>query len=154
MGEPADLNYETPRLRRAVTRLLGHETGGDGASSEELAAASGRLLDRLSQRLSVVIGGAGVEALFLRAVKLRKTDFPFLDERMLSRGQDESPGDSLRTRLQGQEADVIREMSVTLFATFAGVLATVIGERLAWSLLQDIWPDTFRSETEVQEAEE
>ena len=32
---------------------------------------------------------------------------------------------------------------MTLFATFAGLLATVIGDRLAWSLLREIWPDTL-----------
>jgi len=140
------------RLRGAVTRLLAHEAGGDGASSEQLAAASGRLLERLTQRLSLVIGRAGFEALLLRAVK--QADFPFLDERIFSREQGDSPGDSLRARLQTQESDAIREASVTLFATFAGLLTTVIGGRLAWSLLGDVWPERFRSETEFQEADE
>jgi hypothetical protein len=148
------MNHATPRLHRAVTRLLVHDAGGDGASAEDLAASSGRLLDRLSQRLSVVIGRAGVEALWLRAVKLRKADFPFLDERMFSREQGDSAGDILRARLQEQGAHVIREASVTLFATVAGLLATVIGERLAWSLMRDVWPETLRSETEFLEAEE
>ncbi len=149
------VNHATPRLRRAITWLLAHEVGrGDRASSEDMAAASGRLLDRLSQRLSDVIGRAGVEALVLRAVKLRKADFPFLDERMFAREQSDSSGDFLRARLQTQESDVIREASVTLLATTAGLLATLIGERLAWSLLRDVWPETLRSETEFQEAGE
>jgi hypothetical protein len=148
------MKYVTPRLHRTVTRLLIHEAGGDRAHSQDLAAASGRVLDQLSERLSVVIGRAGVEAILLRAMKLRRLDFPFLDERMFSREQGGSAGDSLRARLQEQEADTIREASVTLFATFAGLLATVIGERLAWSLLRDVWPETLRSESESQEAEE
>jgi hypothetical protein len=119
-----------------------------------MAAASGRLLDHLSQQLSEIIGRAGVEALVLRAVKLQKPDFPFLDERILSRDPGERPGDLLRARLQNQKSDVIEEASVTLLATIAGLLATVIGERLAWSLLRDAWPETLRSETEFQEAEE
>ena len=41
-----------------------------------------------------------------------------------------------------------------LFATFAGVLATVVGDRLVWSLLQQIWPDTLPSAAGLQEAEE
>jgi hypothetical protein len=150
---PRQGNYVTPRLRRAITRLLVHDAGGDGAGSEDLAAASGRLLDRLSERLSVIIGRAGVEALFLRAVNLRRADFPFLDARMFSRDQSESAGDSLRIRLREQEADLVKEVSVTLFATFAGLLATVIGEKLAWSLLRDVWPETLRAETELREAE-
>jgi hypothetical protein len=148
------MNHATPRLRRAMMMLLGHEAGGDRASAEDMAAAAERLLDRLSGRLSEVIGRAGVEALWLRAVKLRRADFPFLDERMLSREQGKNAGDSLRACLQAQPPDVIREVSVVLFATFAGLLATVIGERLAWSLLRDVWPEALRSGTEFQEAPE
>lgn len=154
MGEPADMTYATPGLRRAVTRLLVHDAGGDGARSEDLAAASGRVLDRLSGRLAVIIGRAGVEALFLRAVKLRKADFPFLDERIFLVEQGERAGDALRARLQEREADVITEVTVTLFATVAGLLITLIGERLVWSLLRDLWPETLRSETEPEEARE
>jgi len=72
MREPAEMRYATPRLRRAATRLLAHEAGGEPATSEALAAAAGRLLDRLSARLAEVIGPLGVEAIFLRAVKLLK----------------------------------------------------------------------------------
>jgi hypothetical protein len=54
MAEPGDLNNATPRLHRAVTRLLGREAGGDGANSEDLATASGRLLDRLAQWLAQI----------------------------------------------------------------------------------------------------
>jgi hypothetical protein len=142
---PAEMNHATPRLRRAMMQLFRHEAGGDQGSSEDMAAVSARLLDRMSQRLSEVIGRAGVEALLLRAVKLRKADFPFLDERT---------SDSLRACLQEQPPAVIREVSVALFATVAGLLATVIGERLAWGLLRDVWPETLRSETEFQEAPE
>ena len=144
----------TPRMRRAVTRLVIHEAGGDGANSQDLAAASGRLLDRLSERLSVIIGRAGVEAIFLRAMKVRKVDFPFLDERMFAREQDGHVGDVLRTCLHEQTSDTVREASVMLFATFGGLLATIVGEKLAWSLLRDVWPETLRSETEFEEAQE
>jgi hypothetical protein len=48
---------------------------------------------------------------------------------------------------------VIREVSVTLFATFAGLLASVIGDSLTWNLLQQIWPDTLLAR-DLQEIEE
>jgi hypothetical protein len=148
------MKYVSPLFRRALTRLLIHEAGGNGANSRDIAAASGRLLDRLSERFSVVIGRAGVEAILRRAMKLRKVDFPFLDERMFSREQDGRGGDFFRACLQEQASETVREASVALFATFAGLLATVIGEKLAWSLLRDVWPEMLRSETEFQEAEE
>ena len=147
------MRYATPPLRRIATRLLTCEMGGQPATSESLAAASGRLLDRLSVRLAEVIGPAGVQAIFLRAVKLRKPEFPFLEERIVPQGSGQGLAESLRAQLQGQEPEAIQEASVILFATFAGLLATVIGDRLTGSLLQQIWPDTL-PEAELQETEE
>lgn len=146
------LRYTTPHLRRTAIRLLVHEAGGDRATSEHLAAASARLLKRMSEHLTEVIGGAGFEALWLRAVRLRISEFPFLDERLLSRDQ-ASLGESLRLCLQEQQPDAIREAWKALFATVASLLATVIGDRLAWILLQGTWPETLLSDADPQETE-
>jgi hypothetical protein len=48
---------------------------------------------------------------------------------------------------------MIREVTVTLFATFAGLLANVVGDRLTWSLLEQIWPDALLSRTGLEETE-
>jgi hypothetical protein len=148
------MKYATPRLRRAATRLLAHEVGGEPTSPESLAAASARLLDRLAHRIALVIGPAGVQAIFRRAVNLRRLEFAFLDERFISPDQGDSLFEPLRACLREQEPEVIQEVSVILFATFAGLLATVIGDRLTWSLLQQIWPDPLLHDTELQEAGE
>lgn len=148
------MRYATPRLRRAATRLLVQEAGGDPATSEGLAAASGRLFDRLSDQLATVIGPVGVQAIFLRAVNMRKAELAFLDERIVPRERGDNPAEFLRQCLREQKPEVIQEVSVILFATFTGLLITVIGERLSWSLLQQIWPDTLLPEAEFQEAEE
>lgn len=145
------MRYAPLPLRHAILRLLEHEVGPGHASSYDLAAASGRLLDQLSQRLSQIIGPAGVEAIFLRIVKIRRAEFPFLDGPFTLKR--ESIGQALRARLQELEPDIIRSAAGTLIATFAGVLATVIGEGLAWSLIRDVWPDTL-PEIEPQEANE
>lgn len=151
---PVPTRYATPRWRRAATRLLAHEAGAEPATSANLAAASGRLLGELSRRLAQVIGHAGVKAVFLRAVNLCKPEFPFLDEGIVPLERGEGMAEPLRACLREQAPDVIREVSVTLFATFAGLLATVIGDRLTLSLLQQIWPGTFLREAELQETEE
>jgi hypothetical protein len=148
------MRYANPRLRRAATRLLAHEAGGEPATSESLAAASARLLDRLAHRVALVIGPVGVQAIFRRAVKLRKSEFTFLDERVISPERGDSLVEPLRACLREQEPEVVQEVTVILFVTFAGLLATVIGDRLTWSLLQQIWPDTLLPDTELQEAEE
>jgi hypothetical protein len=147
------MRYATPRLRRAATRLLAHEAGGE-ATSETLAAASGRLFDRMSDELARVIGPVGVQATFLRAVKLLKAEFAFLDERIVPRERGDSAAEFLRQCMRERKPEVIQEVSVILFATFAGLLVTVVGDRLSWSLLQQIWPDTLLPEAEFQEAEE
>jgi hypothetical protein len=153
VGNPVDMRYATPHLRRAATRLIAHEAGGERATSEHLAAASARLLDRLAEHLAQIVGRAGIEALWVRAVRLRQPDFPFLDERVLS-WENARPGEPLRACLEAQEPEVIREASVMLFATVAGLLVTVIGDRLTWSLLQGAWPHILLRETEAQETEE
>ena len=152
-GDLAEMRYATPPLRRIAARLLAHEMSGQPATSETLAAASGRLLERLSARLAEVIGPAGVRAIFLRAVKLRTPEFPFLDARAVPQSPGERLAEPLRARLQEQPPETIQEASVILFATFAGLLAAVIGDRLTGSLLQQIWPDTL-PEAELQETEE
>lgn len=144
----------TPRLRRAMTALLEHEPCGDGASARDVAAASGRALDRLSLRLAEILGEAGVTALLLRAVALCRADFPFLDERAIRSEDGRSHGEALFARLHWHEPAVIREVSITLLVTFAGLLVTMLGERLAWTLVRDVLPDTFTSDSERPEAEE
>ena len=150
----AHVNHATPRLRRGLVRLLGLEAGGDGASAEDLAAASGRLLDRLSQQLSQVVGDGGVTALLLRAVNLSRREFPFLDARIVAVEGEGSRGELLRTCLRKQEAEDIRKAAVTLFATVVGLVVTLVGEKLAWSLLREVWPAPLRSEAAFEENEE
>ena len=151
---PRDTRYTTPRLRRAATRLLAKETDGAPATSERFAAASGRLLETLCQRLAQVLGPAGVRSILLRAVKLRRPEFAFLDERIVSGDDADSLAEPLRVCLREHEPEVIRTVWVSLFATFGGLLANVVGEELTWSLLQQTWPETLLLEPEAEETEE
>jgi hypothetical protein len=148
------MRYVTPRFRRVAIRLLAHEAGEEPTTSDVLASAAARLLDKLTRRLAEVIGPAGVQAIFVRAVKLQRPEFAFLDERIVPGERGGSPAESLGACLREQDPEVVQEISVILFATFVGLLATVIGERLSLSLLQQSWPDTLLPDTERQEAEE
>ena len=143
MEQPSETRYLTPRLRRAAERLLALELGAAPATAETLAAASGRLLDKLCQQLAQVIGPAGAHSILRRAMKLRKVEFPFLDERIVPSDSRGSLAEPFRACLQQQEPAVIQDVSVTLVATFAGSLATLVGDKLTWSLLQRIWPDAL-----------
>jgi hypothetical protein len=79
-------------------------------------------------------------------------EFAFLEKCI--RGSDSSRSESLRACLTEQEPDVIREASVILFATIVGVLGTVVGEALAWKLMQSAWPESLLDEGDLQETRE
>lgn len=147
------MQYVTPRSRQLATRLLGSD-GGERTTAGQCAESSGRLLDRLWQGLAEVVGSAGVRALLLRALRVAKPECPFLDERIASGAPGESPGRLLRACLAQHEPDVIRNASVTLFATFASLLTTLIGERLAWRLLENACVATVLPEAKPKEADE
>ena len=148
------MRYATPRLRRAAARLLEHEAAGDQATAEDVAAAFGRLFEKLSHRLAQIIGPDGVEAILQRAITMRRTEFPFLDQARVSGWTSAGSAEDLRARLQELEPAVIREASIILVATFAGILAIIIGDGLAWRLLREVWPDTLLPEIEPLEADE
>lgn len=142
-------------LRRSLARLLEHEAGEDYATSAARAAAAGRLLDRLCERLGLVIGSLGVRALLLRAVALGRHQFPFLEGAGLGAvAHSESMGEPLRMCLEPQEPEVVTDAALTVFAAVVNLLVTAIGERLAWRLLRDVWPETLRPEAGTRENEE
>ena len=151
MGEFFEGRYATPPLRRAAVRLLELETGTASATAGTVAAASGRVLDQLLRRLALVIGSAGVRAILRRAVKLRNAEFAFLDEHVVPDDSRANLAEPLRVRLQEQEPDVIREVTVALFTTVTGLLAGLIGDKLTWSLIEQGWPEAFLPRTERQE---
>ena len=113
MEEPFETRYLT-RLRRAAARLLALELGAAPATAETLAAASGRLLDKLCQQLAQVIGPAGVHSILRRAVKLRKVEFPFLDERIVPSDSRGSLAEPFRACLQQQEPAAVSYTHLTL----------------------------------------
>jgi hypothetical protein len=142
-------------LRRLLLSWLANEGGGDQTPSAARAVAAGRLLKRMVERLSVVIGSLGVRALFLRALAISRREYGFLDGEdlvPLERGDD--MGAPLRACLEVQAPDVVTQATLALFTTVVDLLVSAIGNRLAWNLLRDVWPDALRPEIEPQENEE
>ena len=141
MADPPETRYATPHLRQTAMQLLALGTARAPVTSDHLAAASGLLLEKLSQALADVIGPDGVRSILRRAVKLMPPEFAFLDERIVLGADPAGLAEALRACLQEHEPELIREASARLFATFAGLLANVIGDRLMWSLLRHVWPE-------------
>ena len=141
MADVLETRYATPHLRQAAMQLLALGTAQAPVTSDHLAAASGLLLEKLSQELADVIGPDGVRSILRRAVKLMPPEFAFLDEGIVLGAEPAGLAEALRACLQEHEPELIREASARLFATFAGLLANVIGDRLMWSLLRHVWPE-------------
>ncbi len=113
-------------------RLLAYE--GAASSADECASAAGRVYDKLQDHLAPLLSSAGVEALFVRSVKLTHREFPFL-EVALREGSTK-----LRERLRAQDAAVAAESAEALFGTFFALVTTFIGERLTTQALRSAWP--------------
>jgi hypothetical protein len=125
-------NGPSPAQLEIAKRLLAHE--GAAGSADECASAAGRVYDKLQAHLSPLLGAAGVEALFVRSVKLTHREFSFL-EVALHEGSTK-----LRERLRAQDAAVAAESAAALFGTFFALVTSFIGERLTTQALRHAWP--------------
>src|SRR5438034_882541 len=96
MADPPETRYATPHLRQAAMQLLALGTARAPVTSDHLAAASGLLLEKLSQALADVIGPDGVRSILRRAVKLMPPAFAFLDERIVPGADPAGLADALR----------------------------------------------------------
>ena len=113
-------------------RLLAHEGVVGGADG--YAGAAGRVYEKLHAHLAPLVGPAGVQALLVRSVKLRHTEFSFLEVAVLDSST------TLRECLQAQEPAVAIESAAALFGTFFALINTFIGERLTAQVLRSAWP--------------
>src|SRR5664279_951134 len=117
-----------------VKRLLASE-GAPWSSSEECAAATWRVYEKLSARLAPLLGSAGVQALFVRSAKLAQPEFAALAEVATPEGLTR-----LGSCLQALGPAIGAEAAATLFGTFLDLMTTFIGERLTVLVLRSAWP--------------
>jgi hypothetical protein len=129
---------------KVLAQYAGRAPGASGIS-----AAAQRAYDELRRAAIPLIGQGGVEALFGRAVHLAKQDHPSLVHTGESDVK-ESPLASVILSLERQDAAVSMAAAAAVFATFTGLLVTLIGEALTTRLLRKAWPDAF-SDTTAQE---
>ncbi len=130
---------ETTVLRQRLVRVITHRAS---ASDGDVAAAARRVHDELTAVLAPLISSAGVVALSGRAFDLAQREYPAEERR-----GDNIPNDerlALVTRwLERQVPSVATDAAAALFATFAELLTTLIGEPLTTRYLQKAWPDVF-----------
>ena len=141
---------EHAALRQLALRVLAQHAG-PAAGAKALAAAAHRAYDDLARVSAPLIGQAGVDALTGRALHLAQRDYPWL-VRTREPEQAEEPFARFIFCLERQDPAVATEAAGAVFATFAGLLVTFIGEPLTAGLLRKAWPEAFSDES-AKEAE-
>lgn len=131
--------------QRVFRRLLAREAG-TGASAPAVAAAARRLCERFAERLTPLIGDAGVAAICARSLHLTERNVRGL-ALFPAAAQEDAPFALLQVSLEQQEPAAATEAAVAVLATASELLASFIGEGLTTSLLREAWPEDFAGDT-------
>lgn len=132
---------ETTVLRQRIVRLIEHRAGSSTDASA-VAAAARQTQDDLTAVFAPLISSAGVEALSGRAFDLARREYP-ADERRGDNTPTDEPFGEISQWLERQVPSAATDAAAEMFATFAELLATLIGEPLTTRYLQKAWPDGF-----------
>lgn len=125
------------RLVRVITRRVGSSTGACA-----VAAAAHLTHNDLTAVFAPLISSAGVEALWGRAFDLAQREYP-ADERRGDSCTSDEPFAEVTLWLERQGPSKATDAAAAMFATFAELLTTLIGEPLTMRYLEKAWPDGF-----------
>ena len=132
---------ETTVLRQRLLRVITRRTG-DSTGAGAVATAARLTHDELTAVFAPLISSAGVEALWGRAFDLAQREFPADERRDASCATDE-PFAQVSLWLERQAPSAATDAAAAMFATFAELLTTLIGEPLTTRYLEKAWPDGF-----------
>jgi hypothetical protein len=143
------MTLSTPSLRRFVRRALVAATATAARKPRQLAAAFDDLCERLQHQLIPLFGTTAVNALFVRAVHVANTDFPWLGD-LLRNGQKTCAAEGIAS-LDQIDTDTLEEGLAAVLAHHIGLLNTFVGEDLVLPLVQQAWGmvDASRTESEL-----
>lgn len=130
---------------RVFRRILAREAG-TGADAPAIAAAASRLCDRFAERLTPLIGDAGVAAICARSLHLTARRIRGLAS-VRAAGLGDAPFAPLQLFLEQQEPAAATEAAVAVLGTASVLLASFIGEGLTTGLLREAWPEDFAGDT-------
>lgn len=133
------MTQQTAAAEEVARRLLAH-VGGTTQSSEELADAAEAAHRRLRERLVLVLGPAGFDALWARALLQVQRQAGRRDPNVRA-SEPASAARPLHALVREQYADEARERLIDVFGACIGLLYTFIGRDLSFRLVQQTWPD-------------
>ena len=139
-GKGEDTRQPTPPATEELARQLLASEAGEKKRPEELAAAGERAYLRLRERLAVLLGPTGFDALWARAMHLAQPKFRSGDD---TAAEESVPmhGYALHAAVRGRDSAVGQHNLVVAFASFITLLFTFIGEELSLRFIRQIWPD-------------
>ena len=134
---------ETSILRQRLARVITRRVGSSTDASAVVEAA--RLThDDLTAILAPLISSAGVKALWGRAFDLAQREYPAGERRVDSdTSSPDEPFARMSLWLERLDPSEATDAAAAMFATFAELLTTLIGESLTTRYLEKAWPDGF-----------
>ncbi|HEU4520409.1 MAG TPA: hypothetical protein VFT12_00305 [Thermoanaerobaculia bacterium] len=118
------------------------DRAGSSTDASAVAEAARQTQDDLTAVFAPLISSAGVAALSGRAFDLAQREYPAGKRKSDNGSADERSGEVgewLKSQVPTEAADA----AAAMFATFAELLTTLIGEALTTRYLEKVWPDGF-----------
>jgi hypothetical protein len=130
---------ENTVLQKVVLSALARRAAS-GTDADAGAAAARRSYDDLAAVLTPLISQAGLDALVARSLHLAQRQYPSDHA-----GEDHAaePFGQVSLWLERQDPTRAADAAAAMFATFATLLADLIGEPLTTRYLRRAWPDGF-----------
>lgn len=128
-------SLEVTILQPLVVNVITRRAGPD-ASAPAIAAAARSAYDELAAVLVPIISEAGVDALIARALHLTKRQYP-------NEETAEERAEPFDVWLDRQDPALVLGAASAILATFAELLASLIGEPLTTRYLRKAWTDSF-----------
>lgn len=133
------MNTPTAGLRSLAQRLVEHEIGPQPGARQVVFGAEA-VCRKLAGRLEPLVGSSGFRVLLSRALHLASFESSLL--RSVRAGTGSSGWlEGLGERVQGREAEEVRDATAAVLACSLRLLGHFIGDDLAVRIVSRAWPD-------------
>lgn len=140
---------QQPAAPMEVARQLLAFVAPEAQRPEELADAGQAAYRRLRERLVVLLGQGGFDALWARALRQTRIEGRLRHE-TANEGPDVAGDGGLHALVHAVDAATAQERLIAVFGTCIGLLYTFIGQDLSFRIVQQIWPDVPLGEPQVR----
>jgi hypothetical protein len=143
MSATKNMEDTQPAMRSApaaLARWLLADEIGEQPGLDAIAAAGERAYLRMRERLAVLLGTTGFDALWARAIHVAQREFDTVGNTAAAEVFSTHTG-QFQVAVRGHDAATVQHTLVVVFASFITLLFTFIGEELGLRFLRQIWPN-------------